>query len=102
MFGDRGVAPVTGAAHVGGDAFAVMEDLDGAIGDARPELLFGQAMGHRVIVLGDLDMIIEAGAALFPFGVLVGFGGVAASAPDGRCLRTTAGATRPDALSDAG
>jgi hypothetical protein len=26
-----------------------MEDLDGAVGDARPELLFGQAMGHRVI-----------------------------------------------------
>jgi len=54
-----------------GDALAFVEYLDGALGDPGPELLFGQGMGHRIVMLGDLDMIIEAGAALLPFGVLV-------------------------------
>ena len=71
MFGHGGVAPAAGSAHMGGDALTVMEDLDGALGDPGPELLFGQGMGHRIVMLGDLDMIIETGAALLPFGVLV-------------------------------
>ena len=74
MLGDRGVAPIAWGAQVDRDPFALVEDLDAAIGDPRPELEFGQGMGHRVIVLGDFDMVIEAGAALFPFGVLVGLG----------------------------
>ena len=45
---------------------------DGAVRDPHPELLFGQGVGHRVIVLGGLDMVIETGAALLPFGVLAG------------------------------
>ena len=72
MLGHGGVAPVPGTAHVGGDALTLMEDLDGAVRDPDPELLFGQGVGHRVIVLGGLDMVIETGAALLPFGVLVG------------------------------
>ncbi len=55
--------------------FTFVEDLDAAIGDARPELLFGQRIGHRVIVLGDFHVVVEAGAALFPFGILVGLRG---------------------------
>jgi hypothetical protein len=47
VFGHGGVAPVGGTAHVGRDAFTFMEDLDGAIGDPGPELLFGQGMGAR-------------------------------------------------------
>ena len=39
-----------------------------------PELLFGQGMGNRIVMLGDLDMVVEAGAALLPFGVLIGLG----------------------------
>ena len=72
MLGHGGVAPVPGTAHVGGDALSLMEDLDGAVRDPDPELLFGQGVGHRVIVLGGLDMVIETGAALLRFGVLVG------------------------------
>ena len=72
MLGHGGVAPVPGTAHVGGDALSLMEDLDGAVRDPDPELLFGHGVGHRVIVLGGLDMVIETGAALLPFGVLVG------------------------------
>ena len=60
---------------MGRDPFVFVEDLDAAIGDARPELLFGQGMRHRVIVLGDFHVVVEAGAALFPFGVEVGRAG---------------------------
>ena len=51
MLGHGGVAPVPGTAHVGGDALTLMEDLDGAVRDPDPELLFGQGVGHRVIML---------------------------------------------------
>ena len=101
MLGHGGVAPVPGTAHVGGDALSLMEDLDGAVRDPDPERLFGQGVGHRVIVLGGLDMVIETGAALLPFGVLVGL----ARQPLQRRLverrRTIAGGTRRDALSGA-
>ena len=42
VFGDGGVASIAGSAHVGGHTLAFMEDLDGALGDPGPELLFGQ------------------------------------------------------------
>ena len=71
VFGHGGVAPAAGPAHMSGDALAFVEYLDGALGDPGPELLFGQGMGYRIVMLGDLDMVIEAGAALLPFGVLV-------------------------------
>ena len=71
MFSHGGVVPTAGPAHVCGDALAFMEDLDGALGDPGPEFLPSQGMGHRIVMLGDLDMIIEAGAAFLPFGVLV-------------------------------
>ncbi len=38
-------------------------------------LRFGQGMRHRVIVFGDFHVVVEAGAALFPFGILVGRAG---------------------------
>ena len=75
MLGRRGVAPIARRAHVDRDPFALVEDLDAAIGDACPELLLGQRVGHRVIGLGDHDVVVEAGAALFPFGVFEGHGG---------------------------
>src|SRR5712671_2623886 len=52
-----------------GDAIALMEKLDGPRGDPRPQRLTQQRMRHRVVVLLDLDVIIEAGLALLPFGV---------------------------------
>ena len=66
--------PAGGALAVDRDPFAHMEDFHAAIGDAGPELEFGQGVGHRVIVFGDFDVVVETGAALFPFGVLVGLG----------------------------
>ena len=66
-----GMSSIAGSADVRGDPFAVVEDLYSAICNPRPELLFGQGVGHRIIMLGDLDMVVEAGATLFPFGVLV-------------------------------
>src|SRR6185437_6207952 len=52
-----------------GDAIALMEKLDGPRGDPRPQCLAQQRMRHRVVVLLDLDVIIEASLALLPFGV---------------------------------
>src|SRR2546430_13035400 len=46
-----------------------MEQLDGTCGDPRPQRLAQQRMRHRVVMLTDLDVIIEAGLALLPFGV---------------------------------
>ena len=74
MLGDRGVTPIAGRAQVDRDPLALVEDFHAAIGDTRPELEFGQGVGHRVIVFGDFHVVVEAGAALFPFGVFVGLG----------------------------
>src|SRR5271163_2464579 len=52
-----------------GDAIALMEKLDGPRSDPRPQRLAQQRMRHRVVVLLDLDVIIEASLALLPFGV---------------------------------
>ena len=75
MFVHGGVSAIAGCAHMGGDALALVEDLDGALGDAGPKFLPHQGMGDGIVMLGDLDMVIETGAALFPFGVREGLGG---------------------------
>src|SRR5580692_12044070 len=51
------------------DAITLMEKLDGPRGDPRPQRLAQQRMRHRVVVLLNLDVIIEASLALLPFGV---------------------------------
>ena len=71
MLDHRRVAPIAGSAHVGGHTLTFMEDLDGALGDPGPELLPRQGVGHRIVMLGEFDMVVEAGAALLPFGVLI-------------------------------
>ena len=55
-----------------GDALAAMKHLDRAGRDPRPHRLAQQCVRHRVVVLLDLDVIVEAGAAFLPFGVSVG------------------------------
>ena len=55
-----------------GDPFAAMKDLDCRDGDARLDLLAEQLMRHAVVMLGDLDVIVEADPAALPLGVLVG------------------------------
>jgi len=71
---NRGVPTVAGRAHMGGNPLPLMKDLDRPAGDARPELLLQQLVRHRIIVLLDLDMVVEPGLALDPFGVLVRLG----------------------------
>ncbi len=50
----------------------LVEQLDGALGDARIDLLTQQAMRHRVVMAVDVDVIVERDAALAPLGVNVG------------------------------
>ena len=75
---------------MGGDAIAAMEDLDGARRDPRPQLLAQQRVRHRVVVLLDLDVIIEADPALLPFGVDVGLGRQRLQAPIARVASNSA------------
>ena len=60
--------PLPRAAHVGGDALALQEDLDGAQRSADFDLAAGVAVGHGVKVALDVDVIIEADRRTLPFG----------------------------------
>jgi hypothetical protein len=60
VIGDGRVPMRLWAAHVRGDADAVMEYLNRAIGDACLDHLADQAMRHRVPVAVDLDVVVEA------------------------------------------
>jgi hypothetical protein len=71
VLGDSGRPMQTQAAAMAGDPFAAMKDLDCCSGDARLDLLAEQLVRHAVVMLGDLDVIIEADAAALPLGILV-------------------------------
>ena len=49
-----------------GDTLPDMEDLDGAVSDARPQLRLQQLVGHGIVMLGDRDVVVEPGTALLP------------------------------------
>lgn len=66
MFGDRRMSPVAASTHVGGDAFAIKEDFDGACGHAGLDLAAGEAPRHRVMVVLDGNVIIEPDPATLP------------------------------------
>src|ERR1700756_2009072 len=69
VLGDSGGPMRAQAAAMAGDPFAAMKDLDCRGGDARLDLLAEQLVRHAVIVLGDLDVVVEADAAALPLGV---------------------------------
>jgi hypothetical protein len=71
VLGDSGRPMRAQAAAMAGDPFAAMKDLDCPGGDARLDLLADQLVRHAVVMLGDLDVIIEADAAALPLGILV-------------------------------
>src|SRR5262245_19190895 len=48
-----------------------MGHLDGARGIARPHLLTDERERHRVVVLVDLHMVVEARATLLPLSALI-------------------------------
>ena len=68
----------TTAAQMRGDALALVEDLDGARGQARLDLLADEAVRHGVVVALDVDVVVERDAAQAPLGVDVGLGRQAA------------------------
>ena len=72
VFCNGGKAPVGRSAQMAGDAFAAMEDLDRSIGHPGPELLSQQGVRQRVVMLVDLDVVIETGAAFLPLSVGIG------------------------------
>lgn len=74
VLGHRGVAPLLVGAQVGGDTPAAMEQLDGLGGDPSADLLADQLMRDRVVVPGDLDVVVDAGSAFLPLGILIGPG----------------------------
>src|ERR1700722_4754804 len=71
VLGDSSRAMRAQAAAMAGDAFAAMKDLDCRGGDARLNLLAEQLVRFAVVVLGDLDVIVEADPAALPLGVFV-------------------------------
>src|SRR5689334_3788921 len=71
VLGQGRVPAVRGAAPVHCDARTAMEHFDGACGVAGPQLLTHKRVGHRVVVLVDLHVIVDAGAALLPVGEAV-------------------------------
>src|SRR3954462_9204150 len=62
----RGVLAIAARSPVSCDALAFVEDLDRVGGDPRLDLLTGKPVGHRVVMLVDIDMIIEASPTYLP------------------------------------
>ena len=52
-----------------GDALALVEQLDGALGDARLELLAQQVVRHRVVMAVGVDVVVERRRALALLGL---------------------------------
>jgi hypothetical protein len=70
MLAHRGVTPVRHRSQLSSDTLAVMEDLDGARGDAptRSRAAANAARNNA----DDFDMMVEADIALLPFRAEVG------------------------------
>src|SRR5437868_7650800 len=66
-----GVAVFLEAAHVTGDALALMEQLHRAMAGPIPERLVDQRVRGAVEVLIDADVIVDVNAHLTPVGVFV-------------------------------
>ena len=73
VLGRRAVMAVAAHARMGGDPFALVEDLDASDGEARLDFGPNEAIGDAVVVRRDLDVIIDADAAHSPFREGVGF-----------------------------
>src|ERR1700756_231383 len=70
----RRMLAIGGRAHMGRNALAAVEDFDRARSDARPNRLPQQLVRHRVVVLLDLDVVVEADPAFLPFSKNIGLG----------------------------
>ena len=72
---EGGVPVLQPRARMTGDAAALAKDLDRGVGDARFDLLTNQPRRHRIVVIGNLDVIIGRDAALAPFRIPIGLVG---------------------------
>jgi hypothetical protein len=72
MFGYRRVPAIAGSTYMRRDPLAFVEQLDRARRDPRLDRLACEAVGNRVIMALDLDMIVEPGAPSPPFGEHIG------------------------------
>ena len=68
------MAAAAAAAQVHSDPFALVEQLDRVLGDARVELLADRPMRHRAVMPVDVDVIIETGPPHAPLGIFIGLG----------------------------
>ena len=59
MLGGGGVMSPGAAANMASDALALVEQLDGALGDAGLDLLLQQPVRHRIVVAIDIHVIVE-------------------------------------------
>src|SRR4029077_4717193 len=59
---------------VAGDADAAMENLDRGGRDPRLDHLADEPRRHRVVVAGDLDMVVGCDASPSPTRIAIGFG----------------------------
>jgi len=71
----RAVVVLDEASYVRSDAFAAVDELDGAPGRADPHRFADQGVGDRVEVIVEGDVIIDVDADFLPLGVFVGWVG---------------------------
>ena len=74
VLGERCVLAIAAAAWMSDDPFAPEQDPDGPRRQPRLDRGAQETMRDAVVVEGDLDMIVDADAALLPFRVLIGLG----------------------------
>ena len=67
----RRVPALERAAHMAGDPAAAMEQFDDRHRQAHINLLAGKAVRHRVVVAGDIDMVVDADTGHLPLGKLI-------------------------------
>jgi len=59
MFRVSAVGVFDEAAHVTGDALALVEELDGVVGGTAPELLANERISDAVVVIIEADVIVN-------------------------------------------
>src|SRR5450631_160669 len=69
VLSDGGVTSPQVAAHVRGNALAVLEHLDGAVRHADLDVVAEMPMWHRVVVAVGLDVVIDVDLGVLPFAV---------------------------------
>ena len=75
VFFDGGVPALLIAADVAGHALVFVEAFDGGLCDAHIDFVFGQLIGHTVVMALHFNVIVDIDGGFFPLGILLGFCG---------------------------